>query len=120
MIELSSEQPFARGGNRLCYKNPVNPDRCIKVRRPDFNLKDLRRKKGFPKTLLPLNFFDDNEEEFKVINKLHKQHGKAVFQLISRCYGFTETDLGQGLELELIRDDSGQISQTLKAQIWLV
>lgn len=119
MIRISSEQAFAQGGNRLCFIHPQNPDQCIKVRRPDFTLEDLRRKKGFPKTLLPIRFFDDNREEFEVINSLYGRHGDRAFDLISRCYGFEDTDLGPGLVLELVRDMDGRISQTLKAQIWL-
>jgi len=117
-LTLSSREAFAQGGNRLCFVHPQHPGRCIKVRRPDFTLEDLRRKKGFPKTLLPLRHFDDNLEEYQVLSDLAERHGEAVFELVSRCYGFEETDLGLGLTLELIRDADGQISQTLKAQIW--
>lgn len=115
---LANEQAFAQGGNRLCFVHPEHADRCIKVRRPDFTLEDLRRKKGFPKSLLPLHCFDDNREEFEVISGLIEQHGEPVFELISRCYGFEDSDLGPGLVLELVRDADGRISQTLKAQIW--
>lgn len=117
-LALSTEQAFAQGGNRLCFVHPDHADRCIKVRRPDFTLEDLRRKKGFPKSLLPLSRFDDNREEFEVISDLVARHGEAVYSLISRCYGFEETNLGPGLVLELVRDADGKISQTLKAQIW--
>lgn len=117
-LSLQTEQAFAQGGNRLCFEYPGDPARCIKVRRPDFTLEDLRRKKGFPKTLLPLGHFDDNQEEFDVITGLGERLGDQVFKLISRCYGFEETNLGPGLVLELVRDADGRISQTLKAQIW--
>ncbi len=53
-----------------------------------------------------------------MITGLAQQHGEPVFELISRCYGFEDSDLGPGLVLELVRDADGQISQTLKAQIW--
>lgn len=118
-LPLDTRDAFAQGGNRLCFVHPGDSNRCIKVRRPDFTLKDLRRKKGFPKSLRPLRSFDDNLEEFRVISGLARQHGDAVFDVISRCYGFEETTLGPGLVLELIRDADGRISQTLKAEIWL-
>ncbi|MBV0933260.1 YrbL family protein [Marinobacterium weihaiense] len=117
-VILADEQAFAQGGHRLCFVHPRHADRCIKVRRPDFTLEDLRRKKGFPKSLLPLHCFDDNREEHEVITDLATRHGEPVFDLISRCYGFETTDLGPGLVLELVRDADGRISQTLKAQIW--
>lgn len=118
ILTLSSAQAFAQGGNRLCFIDPEDSSRCIKVRRPDFTLEDLRRKKGFPKKLLPLSHFDDNREEYEVIHALRARHGETVFELIGRCYNFVETDLGPGLVLELVRDGDGRISQSLKAQIW--
>jgi len=118
MLQLSTREPFAKGGNRLCFVHPDHDDRCIKVRRPDFTLADLRRKKGGIKRLLPLSFFDDNREEFEVISDLERRHGQSVFAVVSRCYGFEPTDMGEGLVLELVRDASGEISQTLKAHIW--
>lgn len=117
-LMLSTEKPFAQGGNRLCFVHPHDRYRCVKVRRPDFTLEDLRRKKGFPKSLLPLSRFDDNREEFEVISGLAREPGEAAFEHVSRCYGFEETDLGPGLVLELVRDADGEISQTLKAHIW--
>lgn len=118
MLQLSLREPFAKGGNRLCFVHPDHADRCIKVRRPDFTLEELRRKKGGFKRLLPLRHFDDNREEYEVITDLHSRHGDAVFDVISRCYGFEPTDLGDGLVLELVRDANGEISRNLKAQIW--
>ncbi|GAA5524472.1 uncharacterized protein YrbL [Microbulbifer aestuariivivens] len=118
IIRLSGQQPFAQGGNRLCYVHPADADRCIKVRRPDFTLADRRRKKGFPKSLKPLSSFDDNREEARVMESLEKRYGDRVFQHVSRCFGFVDTDMGVGLVSEMIRDANGKISQTLKKVIW--
>ncbi|SDK11782.1 YrbL family protein [Microbulbifer yueqingensis] len=117
-ISLASEKPFARGGNRLCYVHPDDSSLCIKVRRPDFTLADCRRKKGFPKNLKPLSSFDDNLEESRVMAALEARYGELVFRHVSRCFGFVDTDMGRGLVSELIRDDNGAISQTLKKVIW--
>jgi len=118
LIVLSEEKPFAQGGNRLCFVHPENANLCIKVRRPDFSLADRRRKKGFPKNLKPLSSFDDNQEEWRVMQSFEKHLDADAFQLLSRCYGFVETDLGLGLVSDLIRDDLGTISETLKKCIW--
>lgn len=115
---LQALSPFARGGNRLCYVHPQHADRCIKVRRPDFTLEDLRRKKGFPKNLRPLSWFDDNLEEFKVMEDIASRLGEPALALVSRCYGFEDTDMGRGLTSELIRDGDGRIARTLKQHIW--
>ena len=118
MLKLSDLQPFARGGNRLCYVHPEDPGLCVKVRRPDFTLRDRRRQKGFPKNLRPLSSFDDNLEEERVMRELERHYGEVVFKHVSRCYGLVETDMGKGLVSELIRDGSGRISQTLKKYLW--
>lgn len=117
-LELTDDQFFAKGGNRLCFVHPKQSDHCIKVRRPDYTLEDMRRKKGFPKTLLPLSHFDDNREEHDVIEAIARHCGDEAFQHVSRCYGYVDTNYGKGLELELVRDADGRISQTLKAEIW--
>ena len=117
-LQLKKLKPFAQGGNRLCFVHPLNPDHCIKVRRPDFTLADCRRKKGFPKNLRPLSSFDDNREEYKTIQHLHQRIGSSIFDHIYRCFGFVDTDLGLGLETELIRDANGLISLSLKQFLW--
>lgn len=117
-VILSTEAPFARGGNRLCFVHPDFPDRVIKVRRPDFSLSALRQKKGFPKNLKPLSAFDDNIEEFRVMQDLHKRIGNSLYEHAARCYGFEITDMGKGLVSDLIRDENGKISYSLKQYLW--
>lgn len=117
-LELLGVMPFARGGNRLCYVHPEKPDVCVKVRRPDFSIIDLRKKKGFPKSLKPLSSFDDNAEEFRVLSDFEKSIGAEVFAHICRCYGYQKTDMGLGLCVELVRDHDGRVSKTLKQVIW--
>ncbi|MBC7192120.1 YrbL family protein [Marinobacter sp.] len=117
-LVLTGHKPFAQGGNRLCFVHPEAPERCIKIRRPDFSLEDLRRSKGFPKNLRPLKSFDDNLEEWHVINTIAGRVGARAFEHIYRCFGFVDTDLGKGLVSELIRDHDGAISQTLKKYLW--
>ena len=117
-LVLTGQEPFARGGNRLCFVHPEDDLRCIKVRRPDFTLEDRRREKGFPKNLKPLASFDDNREEYLVMKQLRRTYGEPIFRHISRCFGFVDTDLGKGLVSELIRDHDGAISQTLKKYLW--
>lgn len=117
-INLCSQTPFASGGNRLCFVHPQDADRCIKVRRPDFTLADARRLKGFPKNLRPLSWFDDNLEEHRVMQDIEARFGDAASVLISRCYGFEETNMGKGLTSELIRNGDGRISRSLKQYLW--
>lgn len=117
-LQLKDLQPFARGGNRLCYVHPDDAALCIKVRRPDFSLEQRRTKKGFPKTLLPLSHFDDNREEYGVMTALDRSFGAPLYRHVSRCHGFVATDMGDGLVSELIRNDNGAIAETLKKYLW--
>ena len=102
----------------MCFVHPDDKHLCVKVRRPDFTLRDLRKRKGFPKTLRPLSSFDDNLEEFEVLSGFQKKYGDKAFEHISHCSGFQETDLGKGLVSELIRDHDGRISLNIKQYIW--
>jgi hypothetical protein len=120
MILLKHIKPFAKGGNRLCFVHPEDAGICIKVRRPDFTLEDLRRKKGFPKNLRRLSTFDDNLEEYRVIQKLEKSLGDTIYRHVYRCYKFADTDFGPGLLTELIRDEDGRVSVSLKQYLWEV
>ena len=117
-IMLKNQQPFAQGGNRLCFVHPDQPERVIKVRRPDVSLEHKRKKKGFPKNLRPLSSFDDNVEELQVMESLDQLVGAQLYQCVARCYGFKDTDMGPGLVSDLIRDDGHNISHTLKQYIW--
>lgn len=117
-ITLTGEEPFARGGNRLCYVDPRDAHRCIKVRRPDFTLADLRRKKGFPHTLKPLWMLDESHHEHELMQSIHQRLGERAYRVLARNYGFVETDLGRGLCSELIRDADGRIAWSVMQIVW--
>lgn len=109
---------FATGGNRHCFVDPGDDTRCIKVSRLDHTPAMRRKMKGFPKRLKPLSSFDDNLEEHRVFSRIERHIGDAAFELVPRCYGFVDTNHGRGLASEMIRDDDGLISMSLKQYIW--
>ncbi len=117
-VNLKQLKPFAHGGNRCCYVDPRDESRCIKVRRPEFTLEDLRRKKGFPKSLKPLSAFDESLKEFAIMQQIDHSLGEPVYRILSRTFGFIETDMGQGLCSELIRNEDGKISWSVMQYIW--
>lgn len=118
MISLQKEAPFARGGNRLCFVHPEFPDRVIKVRRPDFTLEDMRRRKGFPRNLRPLSSFDENLKEVRIMREVEARLGDSAYTVLPRLYGFVETDMGPGLCSELIRNADGKISRSVMQYVW--
>ncbi|MFA7553093.1 MAG: YrbL family protein [Spongiibacteraceae bacterium] len=120
IVHFDSElDAFARGGNRLCFVDPRDSNNCIKVARPDRAPAIKKNEKSFPASLKPLSAFDDNAEEFRVYTHIKRQIGDAAFELIPRCTGFVETNFGRGLGSEIIKDDDGKISLTLKQYLWL-
>lgn len=114
-----SENAFARGGNRLCFVHPQHADQCVKVLRPDRSPEIKRQERSFPRNLKPLRFFDDNYQEFKVYQLIEKHIGDAAYQLIPRCFGQIPTNWGPGLVSEIIKDEDGLVSLSLKQYLWL-
>lgn len=112
------ERAFAQGGNRLCFIDPRDSNRIIKVLRPDRSADIKRAKQSFPRNLKPLRYFDENWQEQRVYQKIQAAVGDAAYDLIPRCYGLVATDCGPGLVTEMIKDDDGRVSLSLKQCIW--
>lgn len=110
---------FSGGGNRLCFVHPQDPRRCIKVLRPERSPAQRRRSRGFPKNLKPLSAFDENAQEIQVYRRIARHIGGAAYMHIPRFFGVMETNFGPGVCSELIRDDDGGISITLKQYLWM-
>ncbi len=87
-----SSPPFAEGRERRCYLHPQDPDKVIKIPKGAETVQTRRE----------LVFF----------RNLQKR-GFADYSHLPRFYGTVETNLGQGLVIELIRDRDGQISRSL-------
>lgn len=118
MIVLKDKEPFASGGNRLCFRHPEYPDRCLKVIRPDRAPEIRRAEKKFPANLRPLWVFDENLQEASVLCYLHKRYPAKIARHLPRTFGLVRTDLGSAHDTEMICDSDGLISQTLEQYIW--
>lgn len=118
MLQLKPLTPFAHGGNRLCFVHPEFLLRCIKVRRPEFSLRDLRKKKKFPKRFWPLSWLDESVSEYALMQKIDRHVGELAYQVLPRCYGFEDTDMGPGLVSELIRNENGEICYSVMQYVW--
>lgn len=113
-VKLHDSQPFAAGGRRLCFVDPNDPDRCIKVYRED--TRDVRQHRG-DGVLLPARFrrtYDNNRNEYLELTKLMKRIPSADYAHLPRVHGFVETDRGTGLVQDLIRDADGQPSRNMR------
>lgn len=118
IIKLGGQEPFASGGNRLCFRHPANPERCLKVIRPNRTPEVRRAEKRFPLNLRPLSTFDENLLEVTVLNYLHSHYPTQITKHLPHSFGLVDTDLGTAHETGLICDVGGLVSQTLEQYIW--
>ena len=117
-IELKRQKPFASGGNRLCFRHPENPERCLKVLLANRTPEIRRAEKRFPANLRPLSTYDENLVEFITLNYLHDNYPSEITRHLPRSFGLVETDLGTAHETELVCDSDGRIAQTLEQYVW--
>lgn len=116
VLRLSDRRPFAVGGRRLCFVDPRDPSRCVKVNRTD----DRRVGRTQPGMLLPASrrrAYDNNADERRVLGALMRRLGPERYDHMPRVHGDVETDLGRGLVLDLVRDRDGAISRSLRELI---
>jgi hypothetical protein len=119
MVYFSSiKDAFSSGGNRLCFVDPNNDSRCIKIARPERAPEIKRAAKSFPGNMRSLAYFDENVSDMSVYKRIQQSVGDDAYALIPKCYGFVDTNLGLGLSFEMIKDCDKQISMTLKQYVW--
>jgi hypothetical protein len=113
MIELNDNLIFAEGGRRFCFVHPDFPDRCVKTLSENGDPVWRKKEAVWYKQLRPLPMFDDNQRELKSFRELEAK-GEAVCRHFPRCYGIEPTNRGDGIVCELIRDDDGSVSRSLR------
>ena len=114
-LALKGLEPFGIGGRRWCFVHPLDPGKCIKVLRTD-----ERRTVRHKKRIVPASWrreYDNNAHEKRILEDLETRVGPAMAEHLPRCYGVAPTDLGPGLVLDLIRDDDGGISRSIRELI---
>ena len=92
MLTLDSSQLIGRGRRRECYFHPEDENRCIKVVVAG-DLKETVRERSY----------------YRLLEKR-----RISWNMLARSYGYTETNRGQGAVFELIRDYTGNVSETLE------
>jgi hypothetical protein len=114
-LVLQGLEPFGVGGRRACYVHPLDSLKCVKVLRTD-----ARRTVRHKKTIIPAHWrraYDNNAHEKRVLEDLEKRIGPAMGRHLPRSYGMVPTDLGPGFVLDLVRDQDGRISRSLRELI---
>lgn len=121
-LNLNNCKPFAQGYNRYCFQHPSNPDRCLKVIRPE-NIEARYRRQSPVKRILGTARLNDNAQELKAHGQLAIRQllraGKenTVWSHLPRFYGSVKTSLGPANESELIRCADGSVAPTLESLI---
>lgn len=114
VIYIGPELLIGTGDNRFCYAFPGNPDLCIKIDKGrDCGLHNSRKKR-IKRTLMPwLADFSSNREETRFyLNKAPKFEANLLLHL-PHCYGIIQTNLGQGMVFERIKNYDGGYSQQI-------
>ena len=113
MIDLNGVKPFAEGGNRKCFINPLNPNQCLKVLHPGL-LEKINKDRPWYKKARSLESFDDNQREKEGYEqRALKSKNPDIWKHLAKWYGLQETTLGIASVTELIVNN-GQIAETLE------
>ncbi len=115
-IILPDRKPFGIGGRRLCFTHPDDKTKCVKVLRTDQQRTVRLKKKHF----IPSHWrrkYDNNAHEMKILEDLFRRLGPEMKQHFPVSYGMQSTDLGPGLVLDLIRDQDGGISRSIREMV---
>ena len=91
-LTLSAQLLLAEGKDRICFRHPVDNDRCIKVLHPELGASRLRREWRYHLAL---------------------QRRGVDFEHLARFRGLIDTSLGTGAVFDLVRDDDGRISKSV-------
>ena len=91
-IALNSE-PIGEGRERRCYEHPEDPSKLIKVVHADTDVQTRR--------------------EIDCYRRLQKR-GNVEYTLIPRFHGLVQTNLGEGMVVDLIRDYDDTVSRSMR------
>ena len=117
MIKISDRRPFAGGAKRDIYFHPQDPSKIIKVIPPSKSPETLHSQKFWVRRMLQApETFNANRTESEKFDKLKKKLGDLhkVLPHLVPYFGKTDTDLGEGLVFEAIKNYDGEISENVK------
>ena len=91
MLQIIKD-PIGRGKERACYVHPDDPRKAIKISTGEINTKSKREIRFYRKS---------------------QRRGDVDEKHIPKFYGLCETNLGQGIVVDLIRNYDGEVSRPL-------
>lgn len=118
MLQLKDLPPIGSGVDRIVYPHPQQAGLCIKIAKygtaRDIEVKDFRDRLFLITRLGSRDQLDYNFTDVRYAEKLERRNGPDIFNHLPRCYGFVETDLGQGVVWEHITNFDGSPCLSLK------
>lgn len=109
---LILEDFLGKGSKKLCYVHPDDPTKVVKVDRKKriINARIRLFRRFIPELTdtSPITFENYN------YNKSLKKYGDVLLEVMPKCYGIHETNLGPGLVVDrIIYDEANQTSLSL-------
>jgi len=118
MIQLKEQKPFGRGSHREVYRHPQREDRCLKLMVEDWRVCHRRKRAPLVSRLFrSQRYFHESLAELHFSEKLGRRVDDLAWGYVTKSYGMVETDNGEALEVDLVRDFDGEISLSLKAYL---
>jgi len=96
-LVLNEKYFLAKGGERNCYIYPNDETKVIKI---------VHRNEKHN---------EQNKLEYKYYNFLHKKN--IPLSHLTKCYGFVDTNLGNGLVFERVRDYNNNPSKSFRVYL---
>ena len=117
MINLQGVEPFAEGGNRICYIHPDDRSLCLKVSKHEV-VKKMYADAPWYKKLRSEKSFDDNyREERAYKQKAIKKNLKEIWRHLAKWHGFVDTSEGKASCTELITNNN-QVAPNLEEYLF--
>ncbi len=116
-ILLSNLKPFATGGNRQVFVHPLDSNKCIKVLLPQPGGMQYMQERSLGRWFRGESHYNKIKRDIRGYAYIESLRNPIVYRHIPRFYGVVQTDLGNGLVAQLLRDYDGGVSQTFRSRL---
>jgi len=112
LLHLSGLSPLAKGRMRLVYEHPLDRGLLIKVIRPDVIEERWGAGAAWYKRKRRYGRYISYLREIQEYLAAYARHGRSL-PFAQKITGLVETDLGLGLVMEAVRDETGGLAPPL-------
>ncbi len=119
-ILLSNLKPFAVGSNRQVFVHPLDSNKCIKVLLPQPRGMQYMQERSLGRWFCGESHYNKMKRDIRGYAYIESLRNPIAYRHIPRFYEVVQTDLGDGLVAQLLRDYDGSVSQTFKSRLSVV